>query len=255
MGRLRNARSGHGAVSVRETGRGASIQSVLQRCPVLQGASVFALEQMAQESTARRFMRNRNIYFQGDRGAFLYVIASGRVRVFRKVEDKRMFTVAYRGLGDLIGESAFASGQTYRDTAAAVDQVEVVQIPLESFERLITADPRLCIKLLRFVIERCLESERRLERIQSASITSRLADFLLEAAAKYGIPESRGAMIGSKYTHREIADYLGATRETVTLILGDLKRQGIIVIDHRQLVIVNQEALRDLTGVQAPKSR
>ena len=70
-----------------------------------------------------------------------------------------------------------------------------------------------------------------------------LAHDLLDAANRYGVPDSRGVLIGIKYTHQEIADYVGSTRETVTLTLGELKRRNLVLFDHRRIVVRDAEAL------------
>jgi CRP-like cAMP-binding protein len=66
---------------------------------------------------------------------------------------------------------------------------------------------------------------------------------LLDAAQRHGIPDSRGLLIGVKYTHQEIADYVGSTRETVTLTLGELKRRDLLLFDHRRIVVRDPDAL------------
>jgi CRP-like cAMP-binding protein len=149
-------------------------------------------------------------------------------------------------VGELIGESILGQDPVYQDTAVASEQVELIRVPLLLIENLIETNSRFSRRLLRLVVDRCLEMEQRLERLFVKTIESRIAEFLLEAAAHYGIPESRGTMIGAKYTHQEIADYVGSTRETVTLVLGQLKRRGLVLTDHRQLVVRNEKGLEKL---------
>ena len=96
------------------------------------------------------------------------------------------------------------------------------------------------------MLERRLQAERRIESLLSRTVESRVAEFLMDAAERHGIPESRGTLIGVKYTHQEIADYVGSTRETVTLTLGDLRRRDLILFDHRRVVVVDPAALRRL---------
>jgi CRP-like cAMP-binding protein len=85
-----------------------------------------------------------------------------------------------------------------------------------------------------------------MEALLSRPVESRVADFLSEAVETHGINDSRGYLIGVKYTHLEIASYVGSTRETVTLVLGDLKRRGIIEIDQRRVVVRQVDRLRAL---------
>jgi CRP-like cAMP-binding protein len=108
---------------------------------------------------------------------------------------------------------------------------------------LLTRNPELARRLLRLMVERRLDTERRIESLLSRTVESRVAEFLLDAAQRHGIPDSRGLLIGVKYTHQEIADYVGSTRETVTLTLGDLRRKNLVLFDHRRIVVRDLEAL------------
>jgi CRP-like cAMP-binding protein len=119
----------------------------------------------------------------------------------------------------------------------------VVQIPLRCVEELLAHHSALSRRLLQLMVERRLDTERRIESLLSRTVESRVAEFLLDAAQRHGIPDSRGLLIGVKYTHQEIADYVGSTRETVTLTLGELKRRDLLLFDHRRIVVRDPDAL------------
>jgi CRP-like cAMP-binding protein len=118
-----------------------------------------------------------------------------------------------------------------------------VQVPVRQVHHLLTRNPELARRLLRLMVERRLDTDRRIESLLSRTVESRVAEFLLDAAQRHGIPDSRGLLIGVKYTHQEIADYVGSTRETVTLTLGDLRRKNLVLFDHRRIVVRDLEAL------------
>jgi CRP/FNR family cyclic AMP-dependent transcriptional regulator len=215
----------------------------------LLNSSVFAccdrpqLADVAESSLLQRIPRRRRLYAQGDGVAGLYVVSLGRVRVVRGAGETRALTVAYRGPGEVIGEIAVTDRPTHEDSATATDPVEVVQIPPRSLEMLLARHPMLALRLLRQMVERRLDTERRIESLLSRTVEMRVAEFLLDAAKGHGIPDSRGMLIGIKYTHQEIADYVGSTRETVTLTLGELKRRNLLLFDHRRIVVRDTEAL------------
>jgi CRP-like cAMP-binding protein len=85
-----------------------------------------------------------------------------------------------------------------------------------------------------------------MESFLTRPVESRVADFVLEIASRHGVPDARGTLVATKYTHHEMASYVGSTRETVTLILGELKRRGLIDIDRRRVVVRDFERLRAL---------
>jgi CRP-like cAMP-binding protein len=218
------------------------VLQALLRSDVFTGVERSQLVDLAESSAYHRIPRRRRLYAQGELVAGLYVVAAGRVRVVRGGES-RALTVAYRGVGEVIGEIAVTQRPTHEDTATATDPVEVVQIPLRCVEGLLARQAELARRLLRLMVERRLDTERRIESLLSRTVESRVADFLLDAAQRHGIPDSRGLLIGVKYTHQEIADYVGSTRETVTLTLGELKRRDLLLFDHRRIVVRDADAL------------
>jgi CRP-like cAMP-binding protein len=219
------------------------VLQALLRSDVFAGVERSQLVDLAESSAYHRIPRRRRLYAQGELVAGLYVVATGRVRVVRGTGESRALTVAYRGVGEVIGEIAVTQRPTHEDTATATDPVEVVQIPLRCVEGLLARHAELARRLLQLMVERRLDTERRIESLLSRTVESRVADFLLEAAQRHGIPDSRGLLIGVKYTHQEIADYVGSTRETVTLTLGELKRRDLLLFDHRRIVVRDADAL------------
>jgi CRP/FNR family cyclic AMP-dependent transcriptional regulator len=219
---------------------------IVGRSSLLNSLDADSIDEIVRQSTVVKVARRRPIHSQGEPGNFVFVVGSGRALVVRRADGDREFTVAYRGVGDLVGETPIAIGGMHRDGALAIDQLEVLRIPMRLVGDLMERSPKFCMALLKMMGERRMEAERRIEALLSRTVESRVADFLLRAAESHGIQESRGRLIGVKFTHQEIANYVGSTRETVTLTLGDMKRRGLILFDHRRVVVQDEEALRKL---------
>jgi CRP-like cAMP-binding protein len=219
------------------------VLNALRKSDVFAGFERSQLAEVAEASSYLRIARRRRIYGQGEPISGIYVIAVGRVRVVRGASEARALTVAYRGVGEIIGEIAITDRVAHEDSASATDPIEVVLIPLRQTRDLLSRNAELARRLLQLMVERRLETERRIESLLSRSVESRVAEFLVDAAKRHGIPDSRGLLISVKYTHQEIADYVGSTRETVTLTLGDLKRRNMVSFDHRRIVVTDSEAL------------
>lgn len=218
----------------------------LKRCGLFSRLDESAIVEVVRASTLSRFARRRQVYGQKERPTAVFVLMSGRVRVVRTTSDERALTVAYLGAGELIGETAFMGGDGYRDAATATENGEAVRIPIARMRDLLRYQP-FAVAMLQLMLERRLQAERRIESLLSRSVDSRVAEFLLDAADRHGIPDSRGILIAVRYTHQEIADYVGSTRETVTLALGELRRRNAITFDHRRLVLLN---VRDLHALR-----
>ena len=222
--------------------RDRGMQALL-KSHIFAGCQRADLVEVAALSGFHRIARRRRLYSCGDPVSGIYIIADGRVRVVRGAGETRSLTVAYRGPGDVLAEIAITQRSRHLDTATALDTVDVVQVPPRCIEQLLGQNPGLARRLIELMVERRLDAERRIESLLLRTVESRVAEFLLDAANRYGVPDSRGVLIGIKYTHQEIADFVGSTRETVTLTLGELKRRNLVLFDHRRIVVRDAEAL------------
>jgi CRP-like cAMP-binding protein len=222
------------------------MRAAILRCGPFAALDAAVLDELVKVSSPGKFARRGVLYEQGGVADSVYVVASGRVRVVRAAGESRTLTVAYRVAGDLLGETALPDASRYRSTATATEPVEAVHLPMQSVQRLLTDHPAFAQRMIGLMIERRIEAERRVESLLSRSVESRVAEFLLDAAERHGIPEGQGVLIGVRYTHQEIADYVGSTRETVTLTLGEMRKQELLCFDHRRIVILRMSDLAKL---------
>ncbi len=176
-----------------------------------------------------------------DEGA-MYVVASGRVRVALPQEEDREITLDYYGPHDLVGETTLVDGAAPAEAVAA-DRVEALKVPAALVKRMLGREVRFASKMAALMGARRVDLEQRIVALLTRPVESRVAEFLLEAADRYGVPDPRGTLIGVKFTHVEIASYVGSTRETVTLILGEFKRKKLVAFDHRRVVVLNRGGL------------
>ena len=222
------------------------MRRALEGCPPFSSLDQAAFERLLSLCTPVRFPRRGLLYEQGSRADSLYVLAAGRVRVVRVASDNRTLTVAYRLPGELLGETALPDGDSYRATASAVEPVDAARLPIRVVTELLSDSPAFANRMIGLLVHRRLEAEGRIASLLSRSVESRVAEFLVDAAHRNGLTEARGVLIGMRYTHQEIADYVGSTRETVTLTLGDMRRQSLVCFDHRRIVITDAAGLAKL---------
>lgn len=219
--------------------------AALRKCGAFDLVSPQRLEELARQCRQKSFEARTSVYHQGDAGTHLYVVASGRVRLLRVSRDERELTIAYCGAGVLIGDELLVDG-TYSLEGRAAERVSLIAVPVRAIEGLLAETPAVAAAMLRAALLREHHCQDRMEALLSRPVESRVANFLVDAMEQHGVPESRGHLVAVKYTHLEIACFVGSTRETVTLVLGDLKRRGIIEIDHRRVVVCDAEQLRAL---------
>jgi CRP-like cAMP-binding protein len=173
----------------------------------------------------------------------LILLGRGRARIERTAADGRAVPLGYRGSGDVLSESCFGSARTYAESAIAMEEIEVVRVPIATVDMLISADPAFASAVMALLVARQRETEERIESMLFRNVEGRLAEFLLKAADRWGVPSPKGTLISAQITHLEIAQSIGSTRETVTLTLGALRREGLLDVAGRRLIVKDREAL------------
>ncbi|WP_437590115.1 Crp/Fnr family transcriptional regulator [Sorangium sp. So ce1000] len=186
--------------------------------------------------------RRQCVCQQGAPPRHLVLIGAGRVKVER-VSEGRVVPLGHRGPGDLVGESALAGATVSSESATVLDEGDALVVPLARLERQLAADAALRDALTAALVARKLETEARLGSLLLCTVEVRLLEFLRAAARRWGQPHTAGQLVSAPFTHADIALLIGSTRETVTLLLGKLKRAGLIAFDRRRIVIRDGEHL------------
>ncbi len=134
-----------------------------------------------------------------------------------------------------------------RDTIAeALDDTYICVIKREDFEALLKRKPDLSFKLTKLIGLRLKRIGTRIEDLVFKDVNTRLANLLLDLSQKYGVKEKEGIQIGIKITHQEMANLIGSTRETVSMTLGEFKRQGLIDLEGRKILILKEDGLSSM---------
>jgi CRP-like cAMP-binding protein len=173
----------------------------------------------------------------------LLLVGRGRARLERIAADGRAVPLGYRGSGDVLSESCFCRAKVHTESAIAMEELEVIRVPIATVDALIAADPAFAAAVMALLITRQRETEERIESMLFRNVEGRLAEFLLKAADRWGVPSPKGTLISAPITHLEIAQSIGSTRETVTLTLGALRREGLLDVAGRRLIVKDREAL------------
>src|SRR5262249_50563484 len=129
------------------------------------------------------------------------------------------------------------------ERATAADDTLALTFPPPMLRRLLAGDAALRAALGTALLAGQRSLERRLESLLLHGVESRLASFILEAAGRWGQPRDAGELVTAPFTHAEIAELIGSTRETVTLLLGKLRREGHIELQRRRVVLRDRAAL------------
>jgi len=189
--------------------------------------------------------RRRFVYRAGEPADSLYAIVRGRIKLCRmEADSNREAVIDILPEGTLFGESALYSTAGRRENSAiAYEHSRLLRIPVEDFKRGMAEDHCLHDYTFRLIGQRLEQAERRLADFALNAIPARLDRLLADFSLRYGVIEREGVLIDIPLPHREIASILGSTRESVTVRLNAMRREGTIEFVNRRILVKRPESL------------
>ncbi len=200
-------------------------------------------EALRQRVKTLRYQRGEAIFLPGDPGNTVYFLRRGQVRLDYLDHSGRRLTLKICRRGEPFGEAALAGEAARRLLAEAQNQVELCAIDRDDLMAFALSNPGLSLRLSKLIGLRLVELENRIEDLFFKSVPTRLARLLLKLDRDAGAP---GADLEVKLTHQDLADLIGARRETVSLVLGGFEDQGRVAKRHGRLRVLDRDRLRAL---------
>jgi len=203
------------------------------------------LRRLERTAEQRQYRRRQVIHFADQPGDYVYLLCTGRVKIARVSDQGRELTLYLLESGTLFGETGLmAANEPYDLMAETLEDSMVCVFRRSEILAAIQESQAATDALLRLVSERRMQAENQVADLVFLEVPKRLSKLLLRLHDTPGGRGGRGGqMLRVKLTHQELANIIGSTRETTTLVLNDFKRQGLIEFMGRKIVIVNREGL------------
>ena len=208
---------------------------MLENVPLFSGLSAESLAEIEQHSSVKSFRKNAIIISQDDESYSLYVILSGRVKVFVSGEDGREAVLNYQGAGDYFGDLALIDQQPRVASVMATEASKFMIISRQDFLTCLSRNPEIAINLIKPMTQRMRMLAKNVSSLALMDVYGRVARILLQQAV-----EKEGEMVTGRITQQEIAEMVGASRAMVSRILKDLKAGGYISV-HNKCVTIHQK--------------
>jgi CRP-like cAMP-binding protein len=204
------------------------------------------LELLDQVSENVELRRRHNVWEPGWPSQVLYLVRGGIVKVSKITDEGRELTLHFFTRDQLFGEFSLVSDTPHDSIAEAYEDTLLLRIPRDDFQKIMMRNAMLAMRVLKLMGERRQRLEQRVENLLFRSAHSRLASLFLELSVSFGVRDSRGVIVNLKLTHKEIASLIGATRETVSFAILDLRRDQLIQTEGKRIILVDEAGLRKL---------
>jgi len=224
----------------------------LKRCELLAQLSPADFQLLEGFSRIRIFARKAPVYLPAEAADSVFVLAEGRVKICHITPDGKQSILAFIEPGELFGELAVFAPGNREEHAEALERSTIVMIPGDAFQSLLQQRPELSLGISKLLGVRRKRIERRLKNLLFVPSRDRLIHLLLELAEQYGNSCDDGVQLSIHLSHQELANVIGSTRETVTVLLRDLLQEGLILTGRKRITIRDMDQLARAVSASAP---
>ena len=222
----------------------------LKRCDLFEKLTPEQLNRLESRARVRKFPRNSPIYLPADNADGVMLLASGRVKICSFTHDGKQAIIALIEPGELFGELAILQAGQREEYAEAAEASTLILLPADELRQMMEELAHLTLGITKLVGLRRRRIERRLKNLLFRSNRERLVHLLLELAEQYGKRTPQGVLLDIRLSHQDLASIIGSTRETVTVVLGELQNEGQLELGRRKITLCHLERLAQ--SIEAP---
>ncbi|WP_053364545.1 Crp/Fnr family transcriptional regulator [Bacillus sp. FJAT-27251] len=185
------------------------------------------------------YKRGEMVYRAGDPSDSLYIVHTGKIRIYRLSESGKEQLLRILAPGNFTGELALFKDGVHEAFGEAMEETQVCIIRREDLQKLLLKYPSVSLKILTEFSIRLEQSEKQTTRFATEKVEARLASFLAEC-----MDHDRSKEITLPMSKKDLASYLGTTPETISRKLADLEEAGLIQQkSNKKIVILDQDGL------------
>lgn len=221
------------------------VTKILGTSPLFRGLAEADAARVAAYCRYRELKKGETLFREGDDAATFFVVARGRIKVFKESIDGRELIIKTMREGDLVGEAASLAGVPYPASAQAMEDAAAVEIPRREFVDLITGEPELALNIIAALSARLHQLSDILEKLTLKDVPARLASYLLEHAAAG--PDG-AEHVELDVTKTSLAAELGTVPETLSRALRRFADAGLILQEGKRIILADEASLRLVAG-------
>ncbi|MGV1037248.1 MAG: Crp/Fnr family transcriptional regulator [Candidatus Nanopelagicales bacterium] len=219
------------------------MDDVLARAPMFSALDAEAAAALRSSMDTVNLSKGQILFHEGDRGERLYIITDGKMKLGHTSTDGRESMLAVLGPGELLGELSLFDPGPRTATATALTDVSLMALAHVALRPWLTGRPEVAEALLGALARRLRRTNEQMADLVFSDVPGRVAKTLLELGEKFGRQLPDGLHVTHDMTQEELAQLVGASRETVNKALADFAARGWIRLESRSVVLLDTERL------------
>src|SRR5580704_4420021 len=203
-------------------------RSILKATPLFAALDEPEISSLAARCGIRPYSAGEILFSEGEPCKGLYIVVTGRVRIFKTAANGREQVLAVEGPGASVAELPVFDGGSYPASGSALDKTEVLFVSRADLRTICLEKPEVALKMLQVVGARLRRLVGIIEELSFTTVRHRLISWLLRQASSEGHPGERGTVFSLNTSHQELAAKIGTVRELVSRNLARLQAQSFI---------------------------
>jgi CRP/FNR family transcriptional regulator len=220
------------------------VEVVLKRAPLFDGLDDESARALRRQMSDVKLSRGEHLFLEGQDGDRLYVVLDGKLKLTRAAADGRENLWSVLGPGEMFGELSLFDPRPRTSTASAVTEATVAALAHDALRQLLLERPEVSMHMMQALARRLRRANDVVSDLVFTDVPGRVAKNLLDLADRFGEQERDGLHVHHDLTQEELAQLVGASRETVNKALADFAARGWLQISARSVLILDTERLR-----------
>ncbi len=216
--------------------------SILSGIPFFSTLRPEEIEQVEKLFRKKGYEKEQIVLYEEDTSNYMYLIYSGKVRVVKLNEDGKEQIITIHKKNDFFGEMALLDGKTSPATIIAHEESVIGLLHKDDFEEYLLKNEGIRRKIIELLCARLRDSWEMIKILSfnAENAQDRVISLLDRLGTLYGVKDDRGVIIDVKMTHQQMASYASVTRETMSRVLRNLEKAGMIsVLDNKAILLNN----------------
>lgn len=210
---------------------------------------------LAALATPHNVPRRGSIFTTGGPGKHVYFLESGKVKICQPSPSGSEIILWFCLPGEIFGLAEASHGGGRVVSAHACEESVVLALSQKDFFAFLGAHPEAVLLSMQALSSRLRVLGEMVVNLISDNANTRIAKLLLRLAANYGTRVDSYILLDVPLTHEEIANMVGTTRQTVTTVIGQFRRQGVLSTDNRHIQIESEELLTEISLASTPTAK
>ena len=218
-------------------------EEVIRRAPLFTALDDASAATLRESMTQVKVSKGQTLFKEGDAGDRLFVVVEGKLKLGTSSGDGRENLLSILGPGDMFGELSLFDPGPRTATATTVTDARVLALANDQVIGWVTAHPQVSLQLFKRLARRLRRTNEVLADLVFADVPGRVAKAIMDLGERFGTKKDDGLHVNHELTQEELAQLVGASRETVNKALADFAGRGWVRLEPRAVVVLDYERL------------